>query len=137
MVSRLLAGLRSDVADYCRLEKLLSAQFDAAMRHQAEEMGAVVAQILALTAILETRRSERVALAAAILSCSASKVSISAVSARLQAAPRAVFDQYCGTLEALVRECKRLNLRNCQLITSQQDIMRRVLNAPQDTYAPA
>ena len=136
-LNRILTGLDRDAADYRRLEELLVAQFDAAMRHRADETEAIVERILALTVVLEARRAERVALAGELLAGRASQVSLQAVSVRLSAAPRAAFDDRCARVEALVQECKRLNTRNCHLITSQQDVMRRVLNTEQHTYAPA
>jgi len=41
------------------------------------------------------------------------------------------------TLEALVRESKRLNARNCQLLMDQHALMQRVLHGEVSTYVPA
>lgn len=136
-VRRILAGLQSDVADYRRLEELLNAQFTAALRHRADEVSGTVEHILELTRVLEARRRERVTLAGGLLAGKAPQVSMQAVSVRLPVTARADFDAWCTTLEALVQECKRLNRRNCQLFTSQQDIMRRVLDTEAHIYAPA
>ncbi|MGO8856086.1 MAG: flagellar export chaperone FlgN [Steroidobacteraceae bacterium] len=135
----ILAGMLGDVADYRRLRALLDAQFSAALRHRAEEISDIVGRIVELTAVLERRRRERVELAGALLAgkVPASRVSLQAVSERLPATARARFDDCCATLEALVTECKRLNRRNCNLLTAQHDIMHRVLKTEAYIYAPA
>jgi flagella synthesis protein FlgN len=138
-LQKILAGVRGDLADYRRLRELLEAQFVAALRHRADEIHDVVARILELTAVLDGRRRERVELVGALLAggTATSGMSLRAVSARLPITLRANFDACCARLEELVRECKRLNRRNCHLLTAQADSMRQVQNPEAYTYAPA
>lgn len=136
-IERLFRGMRADVNDYQRLRDLLEAQFDAALHHRAEEIAGIAEGISRLTEQLESRRRERVELANLLVTDKRNGVSISAVSARLPEASRRVFNACWTTLESLVEECKQLNQRNCRLMTSQYEIMRRVLDAEADTYAPA
>jgi flagellar biosynthesis protein FlgN len=135
-IQRLLVGVRDDMADYRRLRELLDAQFAAALRHRADETRDVVANILELTRVLEGRRQERVQLAGMILTGSAAGLSLQSVSARLPAAMRQTFNLCCAKLEQLVRECKRLNRRNCHVMTAQRDNMRRAQNPEACIYAP-
>ena len=133
---RILRGLYADVDDYRRLRELLQAQFVAALKHSAEEIGAIADRITDLAATLDGRRRERVRLASLILKGDSFRVSIKAVSARLPEASRAAFDSCCATLEGLIEECKRLNRRNCRVIMGQYETMQRVLNTEAVTYAP-
>jgi flagella synthesis protein FlgN len=97
----------------------------------------VADRISALTAQLDKRRAERLALAK-VLAGKHSNVTISAVSSRLPANARPAFDEWWQTLEQLVQECKRLNQRNCDLLMNQHEILQRVLQADAGgTYAPA
>jgi flagella synthesis protein FlgN len=137
-MQRLLVGLRDDMTDYRRLRELLDAQFAAALNHRADDTRDAVAQILELTRLLNARGQERVRLAGRILGeGGAGRLSLQAVSARLPAAMRPTFDLCCARLEDLVRECKRLNRRNCHLMTAQHDNMRRAQNPEACIYAPA
>jgi flagellar biosynthesis protein FlgN len=137
-LQRILAGMHGDLADYRRLRDLLEAQFAAALRHRAEESRDVVGRILELTSILDGRRRERALLVGALLAgeIEMPRMSMRAVSARLPATVRANFDACCAELEQRVSECKRLNRRNCHLLTAQQDAMRQVLNPEACIYAP-
>lgn len=137
VLSRVFAGMRADVHDYCRLRDLLEAQFEAALQHRTADIGEIVGHITELTAVLEARRRERVELASLLAAGRTARVSIATVAQRLQGKSRAAFDACWAALEASVQECKALNLRNCQLLMDQRDIMQRVLNVEADTYAPA
>lgn len=134
--SRIFAGMRADVSDYRRLRDLLEAQFLAALQHRTEDIRQIGSDIVELTSALEQRRRERVELAGLVVPRS-SPVSIGVIAQRLQGASRSAFDTCWTSLEAAVKECKALNLRNCRLLMDQHDIMQRVLNAEADTYAPA
>lgn len=138
-IERILAGVRDDLTDYRRLRELLEAQFAAALRHRAEEIGDVVGRILQLTAVLDGRRRERVLLVGVLLGAQTATLhsSVQAVSAHLPAALRENYDACWAKLERLVRECKRLNRRNCHLMTAQHDIMRQVLDPGACIYAPS
>ena len=136
-LGRLIKGVHADLGDYRTLRELLDAQFEAALKHRSAMITDVADRISALTAQLEKRRVERVALAKA-LSGKQNNVTISAVSARLPANSRSAFDERWQTLEKLVQECKRLNQRNCDLLMNQHEILQRVLRTDAGgTYAPA
>lgn len=136
-LSRLIKGVHADLGDYRTLRELLDAQFEAALKHRTAVIGDVAERITQLTAQIEQRRLERVALAKVLLRRK-TNVTISAVAARLPNNVRAAFDQWWQTLEKQVQECKRLNQRNCDLLMNQHEILRRVMQADGgDTYAPA
>jgi flagella synthesis protein FlgN len=134
---RLFEGMRADAADYNRLRELLEEQFEAALAHRTEEISAIVEKILALTATLGARSRERAELARALSKGKTRKVSLRAFTAQLPAPAREKFEGAWSLLETLVRECKRLNVRNGHLLMTQRDIMQRVLNVEPDVYAPA
>lgn len=136
-LSRLIKGVQADLGDYRALRELLDAQFEAALKHRTAVISDVAGRITQLTAQLEQRRLERVALARKLLG-KKSNVTISAVAARMPRNVRTVFDQCWQTLEQQVQECKRLNQRNCELLMNQHEILRRVIQVDGgDTYAPA
>ncbi|AKJ30356.1 flagellar protein FlgN [Caldimonas brevitalea] len=134
-LARLLLGVRADLADYARLRELLQEQFDVALRHDSQQMAETAERISALTAALEARRGERVALAAELLGKDA-PVSMQRLVPLVPAPARAALQDWWQTLEALVRECKALNARNCRLMMDQHEIMQRVLHSEVHTYAP-
>jgi flagella synthesis protein FlgN len=136
-LGRLIKGVHADLGDYRTLRELLDVQFEAALKHRAAMISDIAERITELTAQLEKRRLERVALAKVLIG-KQPNVTISAVAARLPASTRAAFDEWWQSLEKLVQECKRLNQRNCDLLMNQHEILRRVLQAAGgDTYAPA
>lgn len=136
-LGRLIKGVHADLGDYRALRELLDVQFEAALKHRSAVITDIADRISALTAQLDKRRIERVALAK-ILAGKQGNVTISAVSARLPANARPAFDEWWQTLEKLVQECKRLNQRNCDLVMNQHEILQRVLQVDGGgTYAPA
>ncbi|WP_116810657.1 flagellar export chaperone FlgN [Steroidobacter cummioxidans] len=136
-LGRLIKGVHADLGDYRTLRELLDVQFEAALKHRSAVISDIAERISALTAQLEKRRAERVALAKVLVG-KQSNVTISAVSARLPANARPAFDEWWQSLEKLVQECKRLNQRNCDLLMNQHEILQRVLQADGGgTYAPA
>ena len=136
-LGRLIKGVHADLGDYRTLRELLDAQFEAALKHRSAVISDIADRISALTAQLDKRRAERVALAKMLVG-KQSSVTISAVSARLPANARPAFDEWWQTLEQLVQECKRLNQRNCDLLMNQHEILQRVLQTDGGgTYAPA
>jgi flagellar biosynthesis protein FlgN len=134
---RLFEGMRADAADYNRLRELLEEQFKAALAHRTEEIGVIVEKILGLTSTLGARSRERAELARALSKGRAKKVTVRAFTAHLPEPARDKFESAWKLLETLVRECKRLNVRNGHLLMTQRDIMQRVLNVEPDVYAPA
>lgn len=136
-LGRLIKGVHADLGDYRTLRELLDVQFEAALKHRSAVISDIADRISALTAQLDKRRAERVALAKMLVG-KQSSVTISAVSARLPANARPAFDEWWQTLEQLVQECKRLNQRNCDLLMNQHEILQRVLQTDGGgTYAPA
>jgi flagella synthesis protein FlgN len=136
-LGRLIKGVHADLGDYRTLRELLDVQFEAALKHRSAMIRDIADRISALTAQLDKRRAERVALAKMLVG-KQSSVTISAVSARLPANARPAFDEWWQTLEKLVQECKRLNQRNCDLLMNQHEILQRVLQTDGGgTYAPA
>lgn len=136
-LGRLIKGVHADLGDYRTLRELLDVQFEAALKHRSAVISDIADRISALTAQLDKRRAERVALAKMLVG-KQSSVTISAVSARLPANARPAFDEWWQTLEKLVHECKRLNQRNCDLLMNQHEILQRVLQTDSGgTYAPA
>jgi len=136
-LSRIFAGMLADVDDYVHLRELLVQQFDAALHHRTGDIRAIGERISELAAILDGRRRERMLLARLLIVDPSVRASVAAVTRRLRGEARARFDSCWASLEALVRECKALNQRNCRLLMDQHDIMRRVLDRDMDTYAPA
>jgi flagellar biosynthesis protein FlgN len=136
-LGRLIKGVHADLGDYRTLRELLDVQFEAALKHRSAVISDIADRISALTAQLDKRRAERVALAKMLVG-KQSSVTISAVSARLPPNARPAFDEWWQTLEKLVQECKRLNQRNCDLLMNQHEILQRVLQTDGGgTYAPA
>ncbi|HEY5757902.1 MAG TPA: flagellar export chaperone FlgN [Steroidobacter sp.] len=136
-LGRLIKGVHADLGDYRTLRELLDVQFDAALKHRSAVISDIADRISALTAQLDKRRAERMALAKMLVG-KQSSVTISAVSARLPANARPAFDEWWQTLEKQVQECKRLNQRNCDLLMNQYEILQRVLQTDGGgTYAPA
>lgn len=134
-VARLTHGVRADVQDYQRLQALLEEQFAAALRHHATRLTELAESIATLVDGLEQRRRERVMLAGALLGTD--KPAMPALFARLPDGPRAPLEAAWHQLEQLVRDCKTLNQRNCNLMVEQHALMQRVLHGEGDTYAPA
>lgn len=133
-VNRVMRSVGQDVLDYRALADLLEEQFQAAMRHQAERLVELSQRISEVVDALERRRAERVAAVEALLGSGARMPTLIAA----LPVPRAqLLGKGWASLEALVRHCKALNLRNCQLMTDQHDIMRRVLHGEDETYAAA
>lgn len=137
---RLAAGVRADVADYERLRDRLEAQFDAALRHDTAGLARLADEIVAQCGTLDERRHERNGLlrvfAAALKGIPPADV-VPALLGHLPVPQRGAAATDWVTLGALVRECKALNVRNCQLLMDQHEIMQRVLNDGDGIYAPA
>lgn len=137
LLQRLFGGMKADVQDYGRLRELLDAQFNAALLLEGPELGELASRISELTALLEKRRRERVAIARRFARTKTGPVSMSVIAARLKGEARNTFNMCCAALEAILRECKELSARNGRLLMEQRDIMQRVLGREPDTYAPA
>ncbi len=133
---RYMEMVRADIRDYRVLHERLEAQFEAALGHRVAQMREVGESIEALVDVLNERRAQRLALAAEITG-KAPPGGHAAVLRQLSGQAATLLAGWTEELDVLVRECKRLNLRNCSLITEQHDLMRRVLQQEEQTYAPA
>ncbi len=133
---RYMEMVRADVRDYRSLRERLDEQFKAALGHQVERMRELGESISALVDVLNERRIQRLALAAE-LTGKGLVPAHAAVQQQLGGQAASLLAGWTGELDGLVRECKRLNLRNCSLITEQHSLMCRVLQQEEPTYAPA
>ncbi|MEQ6292038.1 flagellar protein FlgN [Vogesella sp. GCM10023246] len=129
----LLADVASDRNDYRVLEQLLEQQFAAALQHDAAAVGELNQRIEVLLARLDAHRRLRPTLAAQLLG-SSKAVSMEAVIDCLPGVPSAALAGWWTELQQAVRRCKELNARNGRLMSSQQEIMQRVLHGESDTY---
>jgi flagella synthesis protein FlgN len=129
----LLRGVADDVAAYTSLLDMLEQQFDAIVRHQTERLTQLGAIILPTIEAMETRRQERVSLVATLLGPEAGMAQVFPL---LKGATRQMLEEHWLSLEKMVSECKRRNIRNSELLTEQYSIMQRVLHGEEQLYAP-
>ena len=132
-------GLQADLQGYADLQALQQAQFHAALRHDGAGMERIAQQILAQAEQLEAARQQRVQHVQALLPAGAA-VSMSALFAQLASPLREQMQALWDRLEAQVQHCQQLNVRNCQLILEQAELMRTVIMGPAaavpEIYAP-
>lgn len=130
-------GMQQDLAAYGRLRELLEQQFHAALRHDAPAMAQVAQNITAQADALADSRQQRVSHARALLPAGAA-LSMSALFGLLKAPLQQQLQALWAQLETQVQSCKALNLRNCELIMEQADLMRTVIagGAQAEIYAP-
>lgn len=121
-------GMQQDVVGYRHMQALMQAQFHAALRHDAPAMQEVAERITAQAQLLEQSSQQRVSHARALLPAGV-PLSMSAVFALLQEPLQQQLRALWQQLETAVQQCKALNVRNCQLIMEQAQIMRQVLGA--------
>ena len=134
ILKRLMQGVGTDVQRYRKLVRLLEAQFQAVLRHDADELNELARGVTELVATLDVTRRERVAGVRELLG---PKGTMAGVIALLDGTRREALAAGWQTLEALVRDSKRLNTRNCQVLMDQHVLMQRVLHGEEATYAPA
>ncbi len=133
----LLDGLRQERDGFARMRDLLENHFQAAVRHDSERVRVAAERITVLTERLDTLCSERQQRVLR-LTGGATRDAHEALALRLTAKAADLLREQMRELQTLVGECKRLNVRNCELVVGQQEIMARVLsNDGQGTYAPA
>jgi len=137
LLRELVQDIAADAHDYVRLHELLEAQFAAAIAHRSAEIAEIGARILALAETLEARRVRRVALVGDLATADRNAASVEHAFSLLPPPTQPQVRTLWAALEARVRECKALNVRNSQLMTSQHEIMQRVLDMEPDTYVPA
>jgi flagella synthesis protein FlgN len=128
--------VRADIREYHDLRDLLEQQFQAALRHQVEALREVGERIVERVDGLQQRRAQRLALAVSVTGV-APLAAHGALQSQLAGRPAALLQDWTQQLQALVSECQGMNERNCALITGQNEIMCRVLNHEEPTYAPA
>lgn len=121
-------GMQSDMVGYRHMQSLMQTQFHAALRHDATAMQDIAERIAAQAQLLEQSSQQRVAHAKALLPTH-TPVSMTAVFALLQGPLQQQLQTLWQQLEMAVQQCKALNVRNCQLIMEQAQIMRQVLGA--------
>lgn len=132
-IARLLRDLISDVADYGALRLLLDSQFDAALRHDAATLRDLATRISDAVQALDARRLLRARLVTGLYG---SDGRMEQVFAELPEDNRERCRAMWSGLQARVADCKRLNARNCLLMTDQYEIMQRVLHGEDQIYAP-
>lgn len=130
-------GMQQDMAACAGLRGLLRSQFHAALRHDAAAMEQVALQITAQVQQLDSTRLLRGEHARALLPAGA-PLSMAALFAQLQPPLQQQLQSLWSQLEALVQECKALNVRNCGLIMEQADVMRTVIagSSQPEIYVP-
>lgn len=129
----LLRGVADDVAAYTSLLALLDQQFEAIVHHRTDQLTRLGEIILPAIEAMENRRQERVALVGTLLGPDAG---MSQVFTLLKGATRQMLEEQWLSLEKMVTECKRRNIRNSELLTEQYSIMQRVLHGDEQLYAP-
>lgn len=132
-VAKLAAGLKDDLAACATLLDLLERQFNAALRRRGAELAELAAQLMPALDAMEQRRLQRVALVRALLG---PEGDMARLIAGLPSGAKDALAADWETLERMVAECKRLNVRNGALMTEQYSIMQRVLHGEEHTYAP-
>lgn len=133
-LAALLRDLQADHSAYARLRELLEAQFQAALRHRAAALQEVADEIVALVEQLDAHTRRRGLLLRQLLG-SQGEASMSRLLLRLPPATAQALGGLWAALQEQVNECKALNQRNCQLITEQQALMRRVMGVEEELYA--
>ena len=134
MLRQLTDGLRQDLAAYDGLRGLLEQQFNAALKHDADQMSELSAQILTQVAALDVQRARRRELLVALLG-SAVEPSVRHLLQRLPASTAQPIAVQWRALEQALTVCKTLNLRNCQLISEQQALMQQLMGREEHVYA--
>lgn len=132
-VAALADGVRADLGAAGAILGLLERQFEAALRHQADALTCLAAELTPALDAMEARRQQRVTLVRALLGADGSMAGFIAA----QAEPaRASLAAAWTDLEALVVRCKAATLRNTNLLAEQFSVMQRVLHGEDQTYAP-
>lgn len=133
-LAALLRDLQADRSAYEGLRELLEAQFQAALRHQAGALQRLADEIVAVVDGMDARAGQRSRLLRQLLG-SQGEASMGRLLQRLPIKASQALGEIWSALEQQVRDCKTLNQRNCQLITEQQALMRRVMGVEEDLYA--
>ncbi|WP_313704133.1 flagellar protein FlgN [Massilia sp.] len=132
-VAALADGVQRDLDAAKAILALLERQFQAALRHQGAELGALAEELTPALDAMDARRRQRVALVRALHGVDGTMAQFIAAQpepgrARLAAA--------WSELERLVVACKAATTRNGNLLADQFTTMQRVLHGEEQTYAP-
>lgn len=131
--SALAEGVDQDLDAAHAIHALLERQFQAALRHQGAELGALAEELAPALDAMDARRKQRVALVRALHGQDGTMSGFIAA----QAEPgRAKLAAAWGELERLVVACKLATTRNGNLLAEQFTVMQRVLHGGDGTYAP-
>jgi len=129
----LLDGIKADLQSYQQMLDLIAQQFEAAIRHQSEKLGAIAKEIGALVDVLEARRAQRVDLATRLVG---PQPSMEQVFTLLKPEARARLEADWAQLEGMVQTAREMGRRNADLLAEQYTIMQRVLHGDDQTYEP-
>lgn len=135
-IAKLILDVLADIQGYTDLSLMLDDQFKAALRHDTDRLCVLSDDIIELVDVMDHRREERLTLILALTGEPAPR-NIDGVLAQLNPMARASLSTKWQELEALVRECKARNTRNCELIVEQNTIMQHVLHGDGALYAGA
>jgi flagella synthesis protein FlgN len=131
--SALAEGVEQDLLAANAIHGLLERQFQAALRHQGAELGALAEELTPALDAMDARRKQRVALVRALQGPEGTMAGFIAA----QPEPgRAQLAAAWGGLERLVVACKSATTRNGNLLAEQFSTMQRVLHNSDGTYAP-
>jgi len=131
--SALAEGVEQDLNAANAIHALLERQFQAALRHQGAELGALAEELTPALDAMDARRKQRVALVRALQGPEGTMAGFIAG----QPEPgRAQLAASWGELERLVVACKGATTRNGNLLAEQFSTMQRVLHNSDGTYAP-
>jgi flagella synthesis protein FlgN len=129
----LAEGVEQDLDAANAIHALLERQFEAALRHQGAELGALAEELTPALDAMEARRKQRVALVRALQGPEGTMAGFIAA----QPEPgRARLAASWSELERLVVLCKSATTRNGNLLAEQFSTMQRVLHNADGTYAP-
>ena len=132
-VAALIEGVGHDLGAAGAIHALLERQFQAALRHQGAELGALAEELTPALDAMEARRQQRVTLVRALQGPEGTMAGFIAA----QPEPgRARLAASWGELERLVVQCKSATTRNGNLLAEQFSTMQRVLHNADGTYAP-
>ena len=131
--AQLAADVRADLAATGAMLALLERQFDAAVRHNSDELAALAAELAPALDAMETRRVLRVSLVRAL---AGQEGTMATLIASLQEPARTAVSGDWAELEQRVRACKQATTRNSALLADQFTVMQRVLHGEEQVYAP-
>lgn len=130
-VAALADGMEQDLGAAQTIHALLERQFQAALRHQGAELGALAEELTPALDAMDARRKQRVALVRALHGPDGTMAGFIAA----QPEPgRAKMANAWSELERLVVACKGATARNGNLLAEQFTVMQRVLHGSDGTY---